>query len=304
MLMGVALYFIAAGIPVLRQHRTALLDMVSVVQPLLIFSMLFLSFCRIKVVDMRPRKWHIWLLLIQVLTFSALAVVAVLMPRDADYRVLVESAMICIICPTATAASVIVKKLGGSAADVTTYIILINLFTAIIVPVFVPIVHPSAGQSFVMSSSLILSKVFPLLLMPLALAVVVRRLLPRLHMKLAGYFNLSFYLWTVALALAISVTTRSIVHTHLPVVYQCSIAIVSLVCCCLQFYVGKRIGRHYGDNITAGQALGQKNTVFAIWMGLTFFTPITSIAGGFYSVWHNLINSYQLYQSRKRTDEQ
>ena len=35
-------------------------------------------------------------------------------------------------------------------------------------------------------------------------------------------------------------------------------------------------------------------------MGFTFFTPITSIAGGFYSVWHNIVNSYQLYEKRKK----
>ena len=51
-----------------------------------------------------------------------------------------------------------------------------------------------------------------------------------------------------------------------------------------------------------GKPLGQKNTVFAIWMGYTFMTPVTSVAGGFYSVWHNIYNSYQLYQKRKETE--
>ena len=32
--------------------------------------------------------------------------------------------------------------------------------------------------------------------------------------------------------------------------------------------------------VTAGQALGQKNTVFAIWMAYTFMTPETAIIGG------------------------
>ena len=37
-------------------------------------------------------------------------------------------------------------------------------------------------------------------------------------------------------------------------------------------------------------------------MGYTFFTPITAVAGGFYSIWHNVINSYQLYQHRKQEE--
>jgi len=58
-------------------------------------------------------------------------------------------------------------------------------------------------------------------------------------------------------------------------------------------------GRKFDDEISGGQALGQKNTVFAIWVGYTFFTPITSIAGGFYSIWHNVFNSWQLYRKNK-----
>ena len=66
---------------------------------------------------------------------------------------------------------------------------------------------------------------------------------------------------------------------------------------------GKKIGRRYDDSISSGQALGQKNTVFAIWMGYTFFTPVTAVAAGFYSVWHNVVNSYQLYLQRKSEGE-
>ena len=116
---------------------------------------------------------------------------------------------------------------------------------------------------------------------------------------------MAFYLWVVALALAIAVTVRSIVHSQCPWIYQFGIAVTSLMACIIQFACGRWIGKLYQKNnldnsyeynemVTVAQSLGQKNTVFAIWMGYTFFTPVTSIAGGFYSVWHNLYNSYQL----------
>ena len=148
MLSGVASYFVAANLPFMAAHKESVVKAVNLVQPVLIFSMLFLSFCKVDPHCMRPRKWHIWLLLIQIGTFSLLSVIASLMSATANYRVLFEAAMICMICPTATASAVITKKLGGSAEDVTTYTILINLFTAIVVPLFVPMVHPQAGQSF------------------------------------------------------------------------------------------------------------------------------------------------------------
>ena len=49
------------------------------------------------------------------------------------------------------------------------------------------------------------------------------------------------------------------------------------------------------DEITAGQALGQKNSGFLIWLGYSYMTPVTSVAGGLYSIWQNIINSLELY---------
>jgi hypothetical protein len=51
--------------------------------------------------------------------------------------------------------------------------------------------------------------------------------------------------------------------------------------------------------VTAGQSLGQKNTVFAIWLAYTFMTPETAIIGGLYSIWHNIYNSWQLRRAGK-----
>lgn len=303
MIGGAAAYFICAKLPFPAQIRLGVLDAVSLVQPLLIFLMLFLTFCRVNVHDMRPCRWHLWLLLVQIASFVLLALATLFLPKTGS-RVLVEAAMLCLICPTATAAAVVVRKLGGSAADVTTYTILINLSVALVVPLCVPMVHPQVGMTFWTSFLLIIGKVFPLLLFPFVGALLVRYLLPALHRKLIGYADLSFYLWAVALALAIAMTTRTIVHTDLSIGYQIGIAVVSLVCCAMQFLVGRKIGARYGEPITAGQALGQKNTVLAIWMGYMFFTPITSIAGGFYSVWHNLVNSYQLYEQRKAAEKE
>ena len=88
--------------------------------------------------------------------------------------------------------------------------------------------------------------------------------------------------------------------------YLIGLGIISLVACVLQFAIGKFVGSHYDkgtgkhiNRITAGQAFGQKNTVFIIWLGLVFLDPVTSVVGGLYSVWHNIINSYQLYKVRK-----
>ncbi len=295
MIVGVAGYFIFINVPALERHHVLANRAVSALQPALIFCMLFLTFCKINLKHIRLCRWHLWLLLVQCGLFTAIGCALMLMPHS-GLRVVLEGAMLCLICPTATASAVVTRKLGGDVNHITTYIILINLAVSIVVPAIVPYVHPDGSISMIAASLLILGQVFPLLLMPLALAILVRYLMPKAHAWLLRYPDLAFYLWAVALSLAIAVTTRSIVHSTVSVDTQLWLVAVSAVCCVAQFWIGRHIGANYGDTVTAGQALGQKNTVFAIWLGYTFFTPVTAIVGGFYSIWHNLINTYQLYR--------
>lgn len=299
MVAGVAGYFIYINIPVLAATHVMANRVVNLLQPALIFAMLFLTFCKVDLKHIRLCRWHLWLLLAQCGIFTAIGCALIALPHS-GLRVVLEGAMLCLICPTATASAVVTRKLGGDVNHITTYIILINIAVSLVVPALVPYVHPDASISMTAASLMIMSKVFPLLLMPLALAILVRYFIPKLHAYLLSFPDLAFHLWAVALALAIAVTTRSIVHSTVSLQTQLWLVAVSAACCVLQFWMGRRIGARYGDTVTAGQALGQKNTVFAIWLGYTFFTPVTAIVGGFYSIWHNLINTLQLYRHEHR----
>ena len=161
MVIGAVAYLVYSAIRFFDPIRPFVNDAVSVIQPLLIFMMLFLSFCRVRISDLKPCKWQVWLLLIQAVVFTLLAVVTMIIPQNADYRVLIEGAMLCLICPTATSAAVVVGKLNGSPANVITYTILVNLLVSLIIPAVVPLVHPQAGVSFVTAFLLIIGKVFP-----------------------------------------------------------------------------------------------------------------------------------------------
>lgn len=294
-LSGIAGYFIYVSIPALDPTHEAVGKAIGIIQPLLIFTMLFLTFCRIDARDLRLCPWHGWILLIQCGLFAGIGCVLIAMPHS-GLRVVLEGAMLCLICPTATAGAVITRKLGGDVNRITTYTILINLMTAVLIPAMVPFVHPNPDMNVFRSAMLIVCKVFPLLLLPLLTAMAMRRFLPAFTARISRFQDLSFYLWAFALALAIAVTVRSIMHAEIDLATELGLVAVSLASCLLQFWLGRRIGARYGDRITAGQSFGQKNTVLAIWMGYTFFTPVTAMTGGFYSIWHNLINSWQLYR--------
>lgn len=315
MLLGAILYFVAHWLPLSYGVKAIGYETIShYIQPTLIFLMLLLSGSKVRLRDMKPHRWQFWVLLIQGSLFVLCSLVAMTCTHYGS-KVLWEGAMLAFICPTATAAAVITGKLGGSIAGTVTYLMMCNLMVSVIAPTFLPLVEPHQGLMFLPSFLMIIGKVFPLLICPLVLAQLIRHYVPRLHQRLMNYPDLAFHLWIVALALAITVTVRSIVHSSVDWTYMVGLAVISGLCCLLQFAIGKKVGSHYdGKNvseqaqkevapntlrITAGQAFGQKNTVFIIWMGLVFLDPVTSIVGGFYSVWHNIINSYLLYKKAK-----
>lgn len=300
MAVGAASYYIYVSIPALDATHEVVLKAISYVQPALLFCMLFVSFCRMGIRELKPRAWMLKLLAIQVVSFVAMGLLVVWMPQMPS-RVVVESAMICMICPTATAAAVVTTRLHGNANVVVSYTCLINLAVSLVVPAMVPFLHESAtpGMTFEISFLLILAKVFPLLIMPLVVAWLVRHLFPRFHAFILRQPNLAFNLWAVSLSLAIGVSAKALVHSEESLWNMVGIAIASFLCCLLQFVLGRLIGRKHGEPVAGTQSLGQKNTVFAIWMGYTFLNPVTALAGGFYSLWHNLVNSWQLWRVRK-----
>ncbi len=267
----------------------------SFLTPALIFCMLLLTFCKVSPEQLRPRAWHLWLLLLQIL--GALGVYLLLYRFD---KIVAEGVMVCVICPTAGAAAVITAKLGGNAASLVAYTLLANIAVALAVPVFFPLIEVHPGVSFLSSFFLILSKVFPILIFPFLAAWLLQRFVPRVHRVLLGLHELSFYLWAFSLAIVTAQTLSSLLNHPAGGWMGVMIAFGALVACCLQFFLGKSIGTLYGDRISAGQALGQKNTILAIWMAHTYLNPLASVGPGSYVLWQNIINSWQLWKKRRK----
>ena len=124
--------------------------------------------------------------------------------------------------------------------------------------------------------------------------------MPKLHSTLLKYHGMAFYLWAVSLAIVTGQTVRSLANSTAAPGIELEIAFAGLFACVVQFFLGKNIGSIYNDRISAGQALGQKNTVLAIWMAFTYLNPLSSVGPGSYVIWQNTINSYQLWKKRKK----
>lgn len=290
--------------------------------PWWIFFMLFFTFCKVNPLDLRLHKWH-WVVLAMQMVFSFATYLGVL--YFTGNPILAQGLLMCFIMPTATAAPIIAGKMGGSIQNLTTFTLLSNFATAIIVPATFPLIYPAADMTFWPAFLLILRRIAPLLLGPFFAAWLVRILYKWrkkqefvLPVKIAV---VPFYLWVCSIIVLSSVVTETVVNNfHYQISNIAILLVSSFFICLLQFGLGKLIGywlpapskgRDYQDvlinpaaapktmegvsSITAGQAFGQKNTSLGVWMANTFLDPMSSLGAAAYIVWQNLFNSVQLF---------
>jgi BASS family bile acid:Na+ symporter len=268
--------------------------------PMFMFLVLFVTFCKVDFHKMRPVWWHLWVGIFNLLFVGIVMAVILGLNLKAEKLVLMEALLMCIIAPCATAAAVVTQKLGGSLEQTTTFTFLSNFITVLLVPVCFPMIEKGADISFMSAFWKILYQVVVLLVVPMLLAYVVKHTMHRLHKKIVSIKDLSFYLWGCSLMIVTGTTVKNILHAEASVLFLAMIALLGLLLCIIQFAVGRFIGHFFGRTQEAGQALGQKNTAFAIWLGITYLNPLSSVGPGCYILWQNIINSVEIWQERKK----
>jgi BASS family bile acid:Na+ symporter len=298
--LGAILYLVFAYVPQLDGAARVMDPVMETILPMFMFLVLFVTFCKVDFHKMRPVGWHLWVSIFNLL-FVGIAMGLILGLRmQGDKLVLMEALLMCIIAPCATAAAVVTQKLGGSLEQTTTYTFLSNFLTVVLVPVCFPMIEKGTDVSFISAFAKILYQVVILLVVPMGLAYIVKHTMHRLHQKIVSVKDLSFYLWGCSLMIVTGTTVKNILHAEASVLLLTVIALLGLVLCVIQFAVGRFIGHFFGRAQEAGQALGQKNTAFAIWLGITYLNPLSSVGPGCYILWQNIINSVEIWQERKK----
>ena len=299
MAIGALVYEIFAHIsalePVSQTMGPLLIDWL----PVGLFLLLYATFCKIKISEMKPRTWHFVIQLVRTSLAAFMVLLISLFGSDADVKLVLEGMFICFICPTAAAVVVVTEKLGGSIGSLTMFTIIANLVTMVIIPLFFPMVERGADITFLSSMLMILRNVTVVLVVPLFLALLSRRIIPNFVKRLNSYKDIGFYIWCFNLSIVTGITLRNIHHSSITGWVLWLLLTTPLLVCLIQFSLGKWVGRFWNDSISAGQALGQKNTVVGIWLTLTFLNPLAAIAPGAYVLWQNLVNGWQIWYKEK-----
>lgn len=297
--MGTVGYLIFANVPFLEPLGGTVGPYLIDMMPIVMFALLYVTFCKIEIKEMKPQGWHFILQLIRTSLALLMVVLIFEFGSNPNVKLVIEGAFICFICPTAAAVAVVTEKLGGSIGSLTTYTVIANIFTMVIIPSLFPMVEKGADVSFLYMSMMVFRNVTTVLVVPLFLALLSRKYMPKFVDKVKGVKDLGFYMWCFNLTILMGETVRNLLHATVSGWTLALLLIVPLFVCLIQFAIGKAVGSHYNARISAGQALGQKNTVVGIWLTLTFLNPLAAVAPGAYVVWQNLVNGWQLWYKEK-----
>jgi len=212
----------------------------------------------------------------------------------AGFPELASVAFFTAITPTATATAVIVSFIGGNVTYTVTTFILSNLLISCCMPVLIPLVVGTSANGITQH---VLVRVLTVMLVPLALALLIRVRSKSLAQKLGERLSIwTFYTW-IGLVVLIAAQARHFLdqQSQIPWGLLSAIAGLSLVICMVNFMVGYWIGRpQYG--LECSQALGQKNNSFTVYLALTYANPLVALGPTLYVLWHNLWNAWQLYR--------
>lgn len=298
---GSIVYLLFAYLPPLASAATFFAPLLDEALPFFMFLVLYVTFCKVDYRRLRPVRWHFWIGILQIF-FVALLTLSILMFHvQGEALVLHEAILTCIIGPCASAAAVVTQKLGGNLEEMTTYTFLSNLICAILIPLCFPLIEPSVGMTFWHAFTLILYKVCMVLIVPMLLAYVTKHYRPlrSFYHWIINVPDLSYYLWGCSLLIVSGTTVKNIVHAQSSVLFLVVIALLALVTCLIQFAVGRYVGRFFHATTNAGQALGQKNTAFSLWIAYTYLNPLSSVGPGCYILWQNIINSVEIWKHQQ-----
>lgn len=295
---GCVVYMIFALVPQLDTFATCAAPVSDALLPMFMFLVLFVTFCKVDFRRLRPVAWHWWLGAFQVFGVGVVMAAVLAFSLKGNRLILAEALLTCIISPCASAAPVVTQKLGGNLEEMTTYTFLSNFITALMIPVCFPLLDGGREMHFLAAFSLILYKVFTVLVVPMLLAYVVKHHAKRLCQCIVSVKDLSYYLWGCSLLIVSGTTMKNIFHADTTLRFLLLIAAGSLLLCIFQFACGRTIGRRFGETVNAGQGLGQKNTAFAIWIACTYLSPLSAVGPGCYILWQNIINSIEIWRAQ------
>ena len=204
-----------------------------------------------------------------------------------------EAAFLIAAAPAAVASPIVIGFIRKRTDFVAMAVIVTNILMVFTLPVAIPFVTTQLEAGGEDTRYQIIFSVMFTIALPFLLALLLRYIGGRVYRYAVWTKRFSLYIWLCAIILACA-KARSFVSAHdVPPDMLYSIAAVSAGLCAVNFGLGYLLGGRKFPR-ESSQSLGQKNTLFAVWVGLTFFNPVSVIAPVAYIIFQNIYNALQI----------
>lgn len=257
-----------------------------------LMGMLFFAFLKIRVKKGLVQLIHLKIL--GLIVAIALGAYLTLYPFD---PLLAQAAFVIAIAPTAIATPIIADFMNKDITFVTSAVLVNNLSMAALLPLILPFVSEQEGLSGIFT---VLQSVLITIGLPFILSQLIRWQRPQWWAALFRIDKIAFAFFLINIFLAAAKASHfvqfeaSIATSTLLIIAGLTVIIGSI-----SFGSGYWIGRPH-QTIEASLGVGRKNTMFSIWVALTFLPPITVLAPITYIVFQNLFNAWQLYELERQ----
>lgn len=212
--------------------------------------------------------------------------------------------MVC-MAPTATAAPAVMRMTGGDPTQVVSGVVIQHLVAGFSIPFWAGILGGKEMLGWEIPYQIMVGTL-PMVVAPLLLAFLVRKLRSDFADRLVRLQPLNLFLWAFAVFLVVGRARHDFSELGMisepgAVIQIIAIACVSLVFCLVQFYLGFKLSNSLGHGMEGSQILGQKNTILAIWVASTWFGSWAMLGPLFYILWQNLYIAWGAAHERKTT---
>ncbi len=265
----------------------------------LLIVMLLNACLGIRLDGLKPRRFH-WLVLGANILIGLLSWIVPCMISGANTD-LAKALFFTGITPAATAAPVMIPFLGGSVAVMLTGFLISDLGVSIALIGLLPLVTGNFDVNFVWN---VLSNIFLVMGLPLVLSRILLKFWPGL-MEFSRRKIMPHALWAWSVMLFVLGAMTRVTFDEEQSAGAASLILLiaagTFAVCVVSFAVGRLLGRgNPSFTIEASQMLGQKNTMFTIFLALKFAGPVAALGPLVYIIWHNSWNACQLFFIERR----
>ncbi|MCB0687196.1 MAG: hypothetical protein KDC53_11745 [Saprospiraceae bacterium] len=206
-------------------------------------------------------------------------------------KTLALTAFVCSVPPTAAAAPVLAQFMRTEVAFVTAAVIITNPLIALILPLVLPLIMPIDQPISIFE---VLIPVLKVVGIPLLIASMIKMLSTNLTKYILKGRMIAFYLFLFNVWMACGNATVFLKsNDQIQHSFIIQVLVLTILICVLTFKLGEYLGPE-GKPFAGSLALGRKNTMFGLWIALTFVNPLVALGPISYIIVQNAYNSYQI----------